>query len=291
MKKLLKILEPYLMIFPAMVFLMIFSLYPLVNLVHLSFTNWKIITPNFKYVGFSNYEVLFSNPDFLKTIMNSGIYTLSMVALLIVLSLIVAVWLNKSSRFDRFVQSAMFTPHIISLVSVSMVWMWLMDSRTGFLNSVLNLAGLPALKWLDSKDTAMLSIILVSVWKSLGYYTLVIIASLKSIPESIYEAAALDNAGRIKVFFKITLPMLSPQLFFLLVVITMGSFKVFDTVRIMTGGGPAGATEVMATYIYETAFNNMRTGMASAAGTVLLAILMIMTALYFKTLSKKVYYQ
>lgn len=286
-----KAIEPYFMILPAMIFLLTFSVYPLLNLIYLSFTNWRIITPNFKYVGFDNYISLFSNRDFMQALVNTGTYTLAMVVLLIVLSLIAAVWLNRSTPLDRFVQSTIFTPHIISLVSVSMVWMWLMDSRVGFLNVVLNIFGFPALKWLDSSKTAMLSIIIVSTWKSVGYYTLILIASLKSIPDSIYEAAALDNAGKFRVFYKITLPMLSPQLFFLLVVITMGSFKVFDTVRIMTSGGPAGSTQVMATFIYEQAFNNMRTGYASAAGTVLLVILLSMTALYFKALSKRIHYQ
>lgn len=284
-------IEPYLMILPAMVFLFTFSIYPMGNLVYLSFTNWQVITPDLRFVGFSNYQELFKSRDFIKALANTGTYTASMVILLLVLALITAVWLSKSNPLDRFVQSTIFTPHIISLVSVSMVWMWLMDYRVGFLNMILNAFGFPFLKWLDSSKTAMLSIVIVSTWKSLGYYTLVLISSLKSIPESIYEAAALDNASKFKVFYKITLPMLSPQLFFLLIVITMGSFKVFDTVRIMTNGGPAGSTEVLAYFIYQQAFSNMRIGYAAAGGTVLLLILIIMTVFYFKTLSKKIHYQ
>jgi sn-glycerol 3-phosphate transport system permease protein len=284
-------IEPYLMILPAMVFLFTFSIYPMGNLVYLSFTNWQVITPDLRFVGFSNYQELFKSRDFIKALANTGTYTASMVILLLVLALITAVWLSKSNPLDRFVQSTIFTPHIISLVSVSMVWMWLMDYRVGFLNMILNAFGFPSLKWLDSSKTAMLSIVIVSTWKSLGYYTLVLISSLKSIPESIYEAAALDNASKFKVFYKITLPMLSPQLFFLLIVITMGSFKVFDTVRIMTNGGPAGSTEVLAYFIYQQAFSNMRIGYAAAGGTVLLLILIIMTVFYFKTLSKKIHYQ
>lgn len=284
-------IEPYLMVLPAMVFLFTFSIYPMGNLVYLSFTNWQVITPDLRFVGFSNYQELFKSRDFIKALANTGTYTASMVILLLVLALITAVWLSKSNPLDRFVQSTIFTPHIISLVSVSMVWMWLMDYRVGFLNMILNAFGFPSLKWLDSSKTAMLSIVIVSTWKSLGYYTLVLISSLKSIPESIYEAAALDNASKFKVFYKITLPMLSPQLFFLLIVITMGSFKVFDTVRIMTNGGPAGSTEVLAYFIYQQAFSNMRIGYAAAGGTVLLLILIIMTVFYFKTLSKKIHYQ
>jgi len=131
----------------------------------------------------------------------------------------------------------------------------------------------------------------VSVWKSIGYYCLIIVSALKAIPAEIYEAAELDNTPRYRMFFRIILPLLSPQLFFLLVTITINSFRVFDTVRIMTEGGPGNATDVISFYIYRYAFRHFRIGYASAAGTILMVILMILTAVYFKVLSKRVHYQ
>jgi len=181
---------------------------------------------------------------------------------------------------------------LIAMISCAMIWSWIMDQNSfGLLNVVLGFFKLPPLRWLNSSDTAMLSIVIVSVWKSIGYYALIILASLKGIPTEIYEAAALDNAPKIRTFFKITLPLLSPQLFFLLITITISSFKVFDTIRVMTGGGPGNSTDVISYYIYRYAFQHFKIGYASAAGTVLMIILMVMTAIYFKILSKRIHYQ
>ncbi len=164
-----------------------------------------------------------------------------------------------------------------------------MEPSHGMLNYVLKLAGLPPSPWLQSSRTAMFSVILVSVWQNIGYYTLIIVAALQSIPPTIYEAAALDNASKFKVFTKITLPLISPQLFFILIIMTIGSFKVFDTVKIMTGGGPNSATTTLVYYIYEFRTNSI--GYASATGVVLMAIIAVLTFVYFKLLSKKVHYQ
>ena len=130
-----------------------------------------------------------------------------------------------------------------------------------------------------------------SVWKSMGYYVLILVSSLNAIPAEINEAAALDNTGWFRKFFKITLPMLSPQLFFMLITITINSFKVFDTVRVMTGGGPGNSTNVISYYIYHYVFVNNQMGLATAAGSVLMAILMVLTAIYFKMTANKVHYQ
>ncbi|MNI76114.1 sn-glycerol-3-phosphate transport system permease protein UgpA [compost metagenome] len=154
---------------------------------------------------------------------------------------------------------------------------------------MLKWVGLPPSEWLQSSRTALISVIIVSVWQGIGYYTLIIVAALQSIPPSIYEAAELDNAGRFKVFYKITLPMISPQLFFILVVMTIGSFKVFDTIKIMTGGGPNNATSTVVYYMY--GFRTTNIGYSSATGVVLMAIIGVLTIIYFRLLSKKVHYQ
>lgn len=282
---------PYLLITPAMLALFAFVVYPMGYLVYLSLTNWNIINPVKKFIGLTNYATLFGREEFYTVAWNTFVYTFFVVAVTLVLSLLLALWFNKNTKFNIFGQAAIFTPHIISLVSISMVWMWIMDPEIGLLNYILGWVGIPPLRWLQSSDTAMFSIILVSVWKGLGYYTLVILASLQSIPPSIYEACELDNASKTQVFFKITLPMISPQLFFLLIVMTIASFKVFDTIRIMTGGGPNNATNMLVYYIYEYAFVNMKIGYASAVGVVLLGFVSIITVIYFKVLSKRVHYQ
>jgi sn-glycerol 3-phosphate transport system permease protein len=282
---------PYLLVLPAMVFLITFFVYPMFNLCYLSFTDWNLIKVKKKFIGIQNYINLFADKEFIQVVINTLIYTVTVVVIVMVTSLILAVWFNKNTRFDRFGQLAIFTPHIISLVSISMVWLWLMDPDTGLLNFILEFFGLPGSTWLQNSKTALISLAIVASWQAIGYYTLIILSSLQSIPAEIYEAADLDNTGKIKRFFKITLPMISPQLFFLLIVMTIGTFKAFDTVRIMTGGGPNNSTNMLVYYIYDYAFINMKMGYASAAGVVLLVISSITTLLYFKGLSKKVHYQ
>lgn len=282
---------PYLLIAPAMVVLITFFVYPMFYLCYLSFTNWNLIKVNKKSVGFQNYINLFNDPDFTQVLINTLVYTVSVVAVVMIISLLLAVWFNKSTRFNVFGQLAIFTPHIISLVSISMVWLWLMDPGPGLLNYILQFFGLPASTWLQNSKTSLMSLIIVASWQAIGYYTLIILSSLQSIPAEIYEAADLDNTNRFKKFFKITLPMISPQLFFLLIVMTIGTFKAFDTVRIMTGGGPNNSTNMLVYYIYDTAFINLKLGYASAAGVVLLVLSAITTFLYFRVLSKKVHYQ
>ena len=166
-----------------------------------------------------------------------------------------------------------------------------MDPDFGVFNAVLGAAGMEKSQFLRSSDSAMNSVIFTSAWKSIGYYTLILIAALQSIPKSIYEAADLDNAGNIRTFFKITLPMISPQIFFVLIVMTIGNFKVFETIRVMTSGGPNNATTSLVYYIYNKVFMDFDVGRAAAGGVILLIIVGIMTVLYFVSLSKKVHYQ
>jgi sn-glycerol 3-phosphate transport system permease protein len=287
----MQIIRPYLFILPAMTFLAVFVLYPVINMIYLSFTNWNLVSEVKRIVGFSNYNYLFRRIDFLDALKNTGVYTLFTVTIQMTLSILFAVWLKKATRINNFLRTAMFTPHIIALLSVAMVWVWLMNENSGLLNIVLSLLGLPPLRWLQSSDTAMMSIIIVSCWKSVGYHTMIIYAALQGIPADIYEAAALDNASKTSQFFKITFPMISPQAFLVLITMTIGSFRVFDTIRIMTDGGPGTSTQVLVYYIYQTAFSYFKVGLASTAGVVLLMIVGFMTALYFLALSRRVHYQ
>lgn len=284
---------PYIMVAPAMAFLLVFTFYPMVNLVYLSFFDYNLINPNKKFVGWRNYsDLFFLRKDFVVALKNTAVYTGAVVFFVILLALLLALWIRKDGKLNHFVQSCAFTPHLVAMLSCAMIWAWIMDAnRYGLFNTVLSFFNLPPLRWLNSSTTAMLSVVIVSVWKSIGYYCLIIVSALKAIPAEIYEAAELDNTPKLRLFFRIILPLLSPQLFFLLVTITINSFRVFDTVRIMTEGGPGNATDVISFYIYRYAFRHFRIGYASAAGTILMLILMVLTAIYFKVLSKRVHYQ
>lgn len=283
---------PYLMVGPAMALLMVFVFYPLVNLVYLSFYDYNLIGKK-KFIGWKNYSTLFFvKTDFLNALENTAVYTAAVVVFSLLLAVLFAMWLERDSWFNRFLQKSMFTPYLISMVSCAYIWSWIYNDDSGILNAMLALFHLPLSRWLKDSQIALFCVAAVAVWKSLGYYLIIVMASIRSIPAEILEAASLDNTPPVRKFFKITLPMISPQLFFLLITITISSFKVFDMVQVMTNGGPGNATDVLVTYIYRYAFEmNARVGYASAAGTVLLVILMILTFIYFRLLGRKVYYQ
>ncbi|MGI6091361.1 MAG: carbohydrate ABC transporter permease [Saccharofermentanales bacterium] len=285
---------PYLLIVPAITFLLIFVLYPMLNLVYLSMFQGNVMNATKRFMGLNNYKsILFIKKDFMVALTNTAVYTASMVVLLIFFAVLFALWMFPERKINHIAQTVFFTPHLIASVTIAFIFQWLMDENSyGLFNSVLNAFGLPQLRWLNSSSTAMGSIVFVNVWGSIGYYALIMLAALKSIPSDIYEAVAMDTNSRVKRFFYITLPMLSPQLFFILITITIGSFKVFDSINIMTAGGPGSSTEVLARYIYDYAFIRTNTlGIASAAGTVLMLILIVLTLIYFRVLGKKVFYQ
>lgn len=284
----------YAMVAPAIIFLLLFTIYPMLNLIQLSFYKGNALKPYKQFVGLNNYnQIFFVKTDFLTALKNTAYYTVMVVVLLIALSVLFAVWMQRDRKINRFAQTVFFTPHLVASISCAFIWSWLYSSNDyGLFNTVLGWFGIPKQNWLNDSDLAMNCVVIMNVWKSIGYYALIILSALKSIPTEIYEAARLDNSSTVKTFFKITLPMLSPQLFFLLITITTGSFKVFDSMRIMTGGGPGDSTQVLCMYIYDYAFQrNNSLGIGAAAGVVLMIILMLITLLDFKGLEKKVHYQ
>ena len=210
----------YLMAMPAIVLLIAFTVYPLCYLAYRSFFGGSIISKNPKFVGFENYVALVESADFHQVLVNTAIYTVITVGLTMVLAIVIAVWLNgkRNSKMNGITQTLIFTPHIISMVSVSTLFLWLMDSKNGFINAVLVALGFEPYSFLASPETALLSVALVSVWKGLGYYVLLIMAALQNIPTSVYEAAEMDDTPPLRTFFKITLPMISPTILFTSVV-------------------------------------------------------------------------
>ncbi len=283
-------LRPYTMVAPAMLIFCMFFIYPIFYMMYLSLFEWNFISPDKTFVGLQNFIDLFRDDEFLQVLKNSFIYTFLTVSLTIGISLLLALWLNRSGFMYSLVQGAIFSPHIISLVSISLLWSWLMDPEYGLLNWVIGLFGFEKLQWLNHPDTALLSLVLVAVWKGVGFNTLVFIAGLQNIPKDIYEAAALDRTKPWTFFFKILLPMLSPTIFFLVIIGMINSFQVFETIYIMTQGGPVNSTNTLVYYIYQYGFEFFKIGYASAAGVILLVILGVLTILYFRLLSKRVHY-
>lgn len=285
-----KRLRPYVFIFPVMVFLGLFVVYPVIDLIIRSFQSWNMIQPA-KWVAWGNFSYNFRKREFWDAISNTCVYTIAMVGIGLPLATLFAVWLSRNTYLNNLCRTVMFMPHVISLLSVAMVWTWIMNKDNGLLNIVLGVFGVSPLKWIDSSETAMVSVIIVALWKAIGYNTMLIYAALQNVPTELYEAADLDNASRTARFFKITLPMISPQMFMLLINATIGSFKVFETISIMTKGGPGSSTQVLVYYIYKQAFQLNKIGLAASAGVFLMIIVGVMTTLYFWTLSKKIHYQ
>ena len=282
------------MILPAMIFLILFVIYPAINMGQLSLFRGNATKPYTEFIAFENYHRLFFvMEDFYTALINTACYTAGALVSVMVFSLLFAQWMYKPRKINNLAQTVFFTPHLVAGVSAGFIWGWLMSSQSyGLFNTVLNALGLPSVKWLDDSSTAMMSIVIMNTWKSIGYYALIILSSMKSIPAEVYEAATLDSSSSVKTFFKITLPMISPQLFVLLITITTGSFKVFDSVRIMTNGGPGNATRVLSMYIYDYAFmRNNTLGYACAAGVIMLLIMVVITIIDFAFVEKKVHYQ
>lgn len=283
--------KPYVIIAPAMVTILIFTIYPVICEVALSFTNMNLIKEGTKFVWLDNYIKLFKDKLFGQVVGNTLTYVVATVVLTLGLALMLAFWITSDTRLNVWVRTVMFLPHITALISVSMVFMWLMDPEVGVFNFVLESLGFKGLRWLESSKTSMLSIVIVTVWKSVGYYALVLLSAIKAIPRDLYEAADLDNSSKIKTFFRITIPMISPTLFFLLVTLTMQMFNVFDVVNTMTLGGPVNSTNVLVYFIHQNAFSFMKVGYASAAGTVLLLMVGLLTIVYFHIMEKRVHYK
>ena len=283
-----RLVLPYAMVAPIMIILVVFTFYPIVNMVYLSFFE-KGLKGN-EFVGWANYQRLFMGEGFVNAFKNTLIYMGFTTIFLIFLGLVFALSLQKDSKINALAQRVMFLPHICAMLAISLIWQWLMDDE-GLLNALFQFFNLPALRWLNSSATSLLSIMLVVIWKGIGYHALILLSSVKSIPTELLEAAELDDAGKWRTFWKITFPMLTPQLFFLLITLTMNSFKVFDVVRLMTNGGPGSSSDVLVYYIYRYAREYNKYGVGSAAGVILMIILFGFTLVYFRVVEKKVHYQ
>ncbi|MDR0652010.1 MAG: sugar ABC transporter permease [Synergistaceae bacterium] len=280
---------PYIMVAPAILTLCVFVVYPILYMIWLSAFRWDMIGPKI-YVGFGNFLDLFSNRDFYLVMSNTFRFVFLSVSISILLALFLAVHLKAKTKINALLQGFVFTPYVISMVSVAFIWVWLMNGEYGLMNFLLGKIGAKGLRWLEDADIAMYSMIIVAVWKGVGYNVIILISAMHTIPNQLYEAAALDNTRPLKMFFRITLPMISPTLFFLTLMNIIASFKVFDQVALMTRGGPVNATNTIVFDIYQFGFTFYQLGYASAQGVVLMAVIAVCTAAYFGALSRRVHY-
>lgn len=284
-------LTAYVFLLPSVIVLGAFTFYPVVEAARLSFWRWRILRGEPVFIGLANYEALLSSEDFWQAMWNTLYFAGVSIPVGMGLALFIALLLNRPLRGLGLYRTAYFLPTITSLVAVSVVWMWIYHPDVGLMNSVLALVGLPPARWLNEPRTAMLALIILGVWRGLGYNVIIYLAGLQSIPTHLYEAAKLDGAGRWQLLRYITWPLLTPTSFFILIIAVINSFQSFTQVHVMTQGGPVGSTTVIVYYLFQQAFQQFNMGYGSAVAMVLFAIILALTVIQFKFLGKRVHYQ
>jgi multiple sugar transport system permease protein len=244
-----------------------------------------------EFVGLKNYIKMFSNETFQISIKNNVIYTFVSVPAAIILGLVVAMMLNEKLKCLKIFRAIYFMPYLTSMIAVAVVWSAFYHPSMGPINLFLKSIGMTSPpRWLSSSDWALIAVMIMSVWKGFGYNMVILLAGLQGVPDELYEAANIDGASQFKKFWYVTLPMLSPTLFFVSIMGIISSFKVFDQIYMMTEGGPGRATNVLVYYIYRESFQNNRFGYASAVSYVLFAIILIITLIQFRGQKKWVNY-
>lgn len=281
----------WLFILPVVIGVCFFQFYPILVSLYASLTNWTGLNdPSF--VGLDNYTRLVTADRFFRlTLRNTAYYTLGSIPLSIFLALSLALLCNRAARGVYWYRTAFFAPNVTSTVAISLVWFWLYAPDVGLFNWLLSLVGIEGPAWLSSLTWAMPAVILVGVWQHVGYPMLILLAGLQGIPESLYEAAKLDGAGAVARFRAVTLPLLTPSLFFLLITQFISSFQVFGLIYVMTQGGPANATNVYIHYLYQNAFAFGRLGYASAMAWILFALIALMTFVQWNLQKRWVFYE
>ncbi len=263
---------------PSLIGLTIFTLVPMLATFGLSFFEWDMLTPPV-FTGFANFERLFHNAAFWEAFQHTLGFIVGYIPLVIVVSLGVAVSLNQKVPGKQFFRMSFFLPVVSAWVAIALLWMWIFNPKFGVLNYVLGWVGITGPNWLYDPQWAMIAIIITSVWKDIGYFMLMFLAGLQNIPGEIYEAAMIDGANRWQKLTRITIPLLSPTTFFVMIIAMINSFQVFDQVNVMTGGGPAGSTNVLVVEIVRNAFDYSQMGYASAMAVILFAVVMAVTFL------------
>jgi multiple sugar transport system permease protein len=306
--------SPYLYVLPAALILIAFRLVPILLSFIISFFRWSIRGPE-EFIGLQNYTQLLHDPEFWQSLTNTFYLVIFVVPITLILSLLFAVLLNRTLKFTGIFRTSYFIPTVTSLVAISIVWKLIFGPHNGLMNHILGFFGIHGLGWLSESSgiftllfnalgikipaflggpsLALFAIIIVCIWRSLGYNTIIYLAGLQNIPEVYYEAAEIDGASKIKQFFKITIPLISPTTYYVLIMTTITTFQVFSQVYLMTGppiGGPLGTTKVIVYYIFDKGFGETQNLSYASAIALVLFIIIISLTMFQKRLEKKVQY-
>jgi len=269
---------------PAILLLLVFSLIPIFWVIYLGFTDYNVFTAP-QWVGIENFQKLFSDDKFLKALWNTIYYWILVTPAITILSLLLAVLVNQKLKGIKLYRLAYYFPILVSVVITALLWKW-MFATDGLFNYVFSLIGLGPVPWLTSESTSMISVAIVTVWQGLGYYMLIYLAGLQSVSEELYEAAEMDGAGYWRKIWNVTIPSMRPIIFFVSVISTMGAFKEFTLMLVMTGGGPINSTTTLVYLVFKEAFENVNMGYASAISTVLFLLILVITIINMKLQDK-----
>ena len=277
-----EMLYGYAFLSPALVLFLVFVAGPLLGAIALSFYSWDLFSTR-EFVGLQNYRDLVDDDVAKRAIKNSFVFAFGSIVLHVELGLALALAVNRPMQgaLRYFLRTAYFFPLLISWASVSLIWLYALNPNFGFFNYYLRRIGLDPPNWLVDKDWSMAALLFVDLWRTLGFTFIILLAGLQGVPHSLYEAAMLDGAGSARRFLNITLPMISPTLFFVLVLNFIGAFQIFEPMFIMTNGGPANSTRSLVQHIFETGFRSFEMGYASAMAIVVFVVIMIATLLQF----------
>ncbi|MBP7065105.1 carbohydrate ABC transporter permease [Ferrovibrio sp.] len=278
------------MLLPSLVFLAAFTYWPILRSLYFSFHDVMLGSSKIIYLGWENYERLFQDDLFWKSFRNTAFYTLITIPLALICALLLAVALDSKIRGMAIYRSAFFYPVMIPSVAAGMVWVFLYAPGYGPINGMMDFLGLPKLEWLYSSDWAMPAIIVMSIWKYSGYFMLILLAALQLVPRDLYEAAKLDGVSAWHQLIHITIPLISPTIYFVIVIGILHSYQIFDYVFVMTLGGPADATNVLTFYIYQNAFQYQDIGFASTVANMLLLFIGGLIAIIASTIGRRVHY-
>jgi multiple sugar transport system permease protein len=282
----------FLFILPTYLGFAIFILGPVVAVAGMSFTKFDVLT-GAEFTGLTNYVRLLSDERLRNVYTNTFVFTIFAVFFNVSIGLALAVLLNR--RLPRllrnFFRSVYFFPLLIAHTYVAVIWQFLYQRDTGVINYYLSLVGIASISWLGSAAWVLPSVIIMDVWKNTGFAMIIFLAGLQNIPKDYYEAARLDGANAVQLFLRITFPLLSPTIFFVLVIFMIGAIQVFDTIIVLTGGGPGDASKSVVIYIYEQAFQNFDLGYASTMAMTLFVVILIFTLLQFWFSRRWVHYE
>lgn len=271
-------------ILPALIGTLIFIIIPVIFSFTLSFFEWDLLTP-MKYVGLQNFKDVMHDSAFIQVLTNTFVFAISSSVFAVIIPLVLACILNSKIRASNFYKTAYFLPFITPMIVIAIVWQWIFDPNIGLLNQVLHLN----IKWLYDTRFAMPALIAVSVWKLIGYNMIIFLSGLSAVNQEVLEAAKIDGANSIQVFKNVTVPLLSPTIFFVIVITSISSFQVFDLIYIMTEGGPDNSTMVLVYSIYKYAFEYFEAGKASAIAYILFGIIFVLVLCQWKLRKKIVY--